>query len=249
MSANTNIDENMDRFRGMKEEAARDMDRLGTDDVPGVVEIWRDGDPLLLIISPQIDRDLVLDAAYFAIPAFAADRAIVMLDAHFSTEPTNPKTGKPWEQGEMQKACDEDGACSLGIITDCLLINDVTADSYKMATLPYHVNKEAKQVHWQDDKDSFQELDEGATVTGRVPDTLRAAFEETSPFANLEDDDLEISPQEARQAEDAAAILRIIMGGYGVLFSGSNREWLEAVQDMLKHNPLGVELQMENLNA
>lgn len=243
--------EDLDRFRIMKEGAVADMDDRGTDDLDGLVEVWRDGEPIVFIVTP-IDRDKALDAAHFAVRGFRADRIIVSLDSHYTTQANNPSTGKPWGPGEMQKACDEDGACSLGIITDALVINTVTKDSLTMYTLPYHVDKDAKQVHWQRNEDTDSE---GATLEGLVPDVLRAAFQgrplidEFIEDTGIDPIGMEPDPKKRQIAEDAAIIFRLAAEGYGVMFANSDAEWIEGVQGALAQNPFADMLGMEVVDA
>lgn len=239
MSDTLTLNEDMSRFRSLKEEAVRDMEIRGTDDIQPLIEVWRDGGPIMFIMCRNVDRDEGLDAAYFAIRGLAADRIVLMLDAHVTSTMTNPKTGKDWGPGEMQAACDEDGACDLGLITDCLVINDVTRDGdFTLHTLPYHVNKDAKEVHWQaGEHDRHMKEDEEATLQGIVPETLRAAFAEKTFFeeyieqTGLDPEDEGLTNLEARAMQDAVSTFRLLTQGYAIVFTSNNREWVELVKD------------------
>lgn len=242
----TLTEEDFERIRAMKEDAAERAPERGTDDMNGFIELWRDGKPILVLFTPDVDRDQVLDAAWFAIPAIDADRAIVVMDAHLSTAKNNPNTGEPWGPGEMQKACHEDGACLTGIITDCLIVNDIWRDgTYRMNSLMYHIDEPAKaagdqpvSVHWQKDEDTANDLStaEGVELGGLVPDVLRKAFERDMNVDMPEDIrqmEQEMGAVKARAAKDAAAVGRLVMQGYGVALMHDDPEWFEIVNDLL----------------
>lgn len=235
-------DKDFNRFRAMKEGAVEDMDIRTTDDIQGMVEVWRDGAPICFIITPDVDRDQVLEASYVAIRGLSPDRVIVAMDAHVSYEANNPKTGEPWKNGEMQAACDDDGACELGLITDCIVINDVTPDSYTMITLPYHVNKDAKQVHWQRDKDMTATSGGDEVLSGLVVDTIAGAFNERPFFEEFLEEVAEagvrtnieaLEPEKVRLSQDAAIMVRLLSQGFGVVLTSPDQEWTEFVRGFI----------------
>lgn len=240
MSLTTVNDENLSRFRSLKEQAVADMEDRGTDDIQPLIEVWRDGEPILFIMCPNVDRDEGLDAAYYSIRGLAADRIVMMLDAHVTKNMTNPKTGKPWGPGEMQAACDDDGACNLGLITDCLVINDVSRDgNFTMHTLPYHVNKDAKEVHWQEgENEHTMKEDDESKLEGLIPNVLRDAFakptffDEYSKQIGLSPEEAGLSKVEAQAMQDSVTVFRMLTMGQAVVFTSSNREWM----DLLKEN-------------
>lgn len=242
---NTMTDEELQRFRLMKEDAAERAAERGHDDMNGIVEVWRDDEPLLTIFTPNVDRDEALNAVWFAVPALNADRVVVAMDAHLTRQMENPTTGEPWKHGEMQKACHEDMMCRTGVITDCLIINDARRDgTYQMQTLAYHVDEQAKAdggrpvaVHWQpvgDESHVLSDDDPDARLEGIVPDAIRGAFERTldvgDELSALEEEFTEV---EARAAKDAACIARLVMEGYGVAFSSSDEEHAATVGRLL----------------
>lgn len=257
----TMTDEELQRFRLMKEDAAQRAAERGHDDMNGIVEVWRDDEPLLTIFTPNVDRDEALNAVWFVVPAMNADRVVVAMDAHLTRQMENPATGEPWKQGEMQKACHEDGACATGVITDCLIINDARRDgTYRMQTLAYHVDEQAKAdgdrpvaVHWQPvgDESHMLDGDADARLEGLVPDTIRGAFQRTldsDTDAELAAMEAGIDPVDARAAKDAAAIARLVLEGYGVAFSSSDKEHAETVSKLLS-SLAGAGIQMEAVDA
>lgn len=225
----------MDRYREMKEHGVARMDETGTDDVPPLIELWRDGDPLLTIFCPDVDRDMALAAIHFAIPRINADRSVSVMDAHVTNEMVNPTTGKPWAPGEMQHACDQEGACDIGTLTDCLAITDYRRDgTHAMTTLPYHVDKDAKKVHWATDSPHHHEFNDGE-ISGYVPDVIQQAFRANPETIHalppeLPDDELIV-----RALKDAYTIIELTRGGYGVAFMATekNKALFEHIKGIL----------------
>lgn len=234
--------EHLEAFREMKEEAAQLAPERGTHDMNAVLEVFRDGEPLLAIFCPNVDRDQLLDAAWFIVPIVEADRIIAVMDAHLARTTENPTTGQPWQQGEMQKACTEDMLCRSGVITDCLVINDVRRDgTYHMHSLTYHVDEAAKDagepvsVHWQREGDDVHHLGgDGERLEGLVPDALRRCFEQESKTElDALARGLNVAPKDAIAARDAAAITRLVIQGYGVALAGSDEDYLTTVTSLL----------------
>lgn len=235
--------EDLNRFRAMKEDCAKAAPERGTDDMHGFVEVWRDGKPVFAIIT-NVDRDEVLGAINFIVPAVEADRVIVAMDAHLSHQQENPTTGKPWQPGEMQKACHEDKLCSTDVITDCLIISDARRDgTYRMHALMYHIDEAAKEagdqpvaVHWQETEDAFTE-DAETALDGLVPEVIRDSFKKEMG-TEIPEDILEVenllTPIQRQAAKDAAAAGRLVMAGIGVALMGDDDEWFEIVSNLLK---------------
>jgi hypothetical protein len=257
---NALTDAELNRFRELKETFASQAPMTGTDDMPGVVEVWRDGQPLVMIVTPEVNRDQALEAAWFSAQAFEADRIIVVMDAHLSPIMENPTTGQPWGPGEMSKACHDDGLCGTNVITDCLIVNDVHRDgAYAMHTLTYHVDEAARQkgdapvgVHWQPDGDDYSFSTDGdgkmTALEGLVPDALREAFKQDQLVRPTSLDDLDqLSEVEKQAAQDAAAMTRLLLDGYGVAVARQdNSEWSELVQSLLaRFRELGETLMSE----
>lgn len=241
MSLTTVNDEDLiTRFRKLKESAVEDMEERGTDDIQPLIEVWRDGEPILFIMCPNVDRDEGLDAAYYSIRGLAADRIVMMLDAHVTKNMTNPKTGEPWGPGEMQAACDDDGACDIGLITDCLVVNDVSRDgNFTMHTLPYHVNKDAKEVHWQQEGEHERTMkeDDESKLEGLIPSVLRDAFskptffEEYTKEVGLSPEEEGLTKVEAQAMQDSVTVFRMLAMGLAIVFTSSNQEWMELLKE------------------
>ena len=171
---------NIDGLKHLKESKVRDSAGVeGDDDLNPMVEVFRAGVLVALIVAPHVDRDQGLHACRIAAVGFSADKISMVMDAHMASAPVNPKTGKEWGPGEMQRACHEDGACAVGLITDCLLVMDAyRTGRIVQSTLPYHVHAEAKTVRWVVDE-HVGTLDTDTPnneLQGIVPDAVRDAF-------------------------------------------------------------------------
>lgn len=156
--------------------AGADFDVKGSDDIAPVV-LFKDADgPVAFCFVHDIDRDHALDAMFRLTQVFSATEILCAFDSHFSSSAVNPATGQPWGEHEMQRACDEDGACSLGIITDTIAINAFRADGAEWwVNLPYHVGYTNHEVHWQE-REVFHCDDKGTLVDGLIPDVARQAL-------------------------------------------------------------------------
>jgi hypothetical protein len=148
------------------------------DDDPGdIAPFERDGQLLATARASDVDRDEGLAIALIGVSGYHADAVLWVADAHMTTEPINPNTGKPWGPGEMQNACDNDGACAVGLLRDCLLIvrYERGLGITHNTQMPYVVDKEARVVRW----DSAERRPEPNTSQGFIVDVLADAFTNT----------------------------------------------------------------------
>jgi hypothetical protein len=157
-------------------------------DIPPIV-IWeRGGKPVAVAQVDQVDRDLGLEALHRGRIGYGATSATFIVDAHQTHTVINPTTGERWAPGEMQDLCDREGACEIGLLTDCLMLVHYRAkgDAFWSTSMPYHVDKAAHEVHWQNDKSvSTEEEQEDLHLDGYVPDVIRVAFKENDLFTEL----------------------------------------------------------------
>lgn len=159
--------------KSTKEKLVREAGPGIQDDICPIVVFERDGIQVAVCHAPQVDRDLGLAIASIGAPGYGADEMLFAVDAHYTTQPLNPRTGKPWQPGEMQKACDHEGACDVGVTTDCLMVLTVNlAGEMRWMNVPYHVDKATRETHWLD----TEFMPEDLQLAGLVPDTLRDAM-------------------------------------------------------------------------
>ena len=155
----------------------------GTDrgDVPPVVLAERKGKPVSLIMAGQGNKMLGLHAAKLARIGMDVDTITVMFDAHMA----GLREGETVEQfreryppGSMQRMCDEEGACELGEIIDCITVQRVTRTDTVGASLPYHYHGVGTTFRWDEEKIAVQsEVLSGEKrlerMSGMLSDALR----------------------------------------------------------------------------
>lgn len=202
--------------RDVKEEHVRKLIG-GTGDIPPMVFFERAGAIVATAVAPEVDRDQGLAIAEIGIPGFAADAVTWVADTHMAKTPTNPATGKPWGPNEMQNACDNDGACAVGVLQDALLLVRVERHLGMRTThLPYDVDKAKRATTWHD----VVEFDaKGMDVQGLIPETLREAFaERTTRAALIAQNALPIGlPERQQQSVDAVIVTLLKAGGATVV--------------------------------
>jgi hypothetical protein len=160
-------------------------------DIPPTVFVERDDELLCIVIAPQVDKELGLQAILFMKKGFDPDYLTIMLDAH-----TTLMGGKSIEEqkrmaekyikkpGSMQKACDEEGACELGEIADCIVVQRVDRDgNMVMATLPYSYHGKGTKFTWMDEHSFIMdETKDGARIGGFVADNIRHIMKHEKPI-------------------------------------------------------------------
>lgn len=166
---------------------------------------------LLEVICNKVDRDEGLTTALL-LAAMDCIAIAVTFDAHVATSDINPRTGKKWEEGEMQGLCDGEGACDTGLLTDCLMTTAVFATG-KVAFYnhSYHFHEAKGEVAWVEE-DYLVDLPDNAQpeLQGYVPETLRdVMIEGRARSALLMESGLVQLPPHARAHRDAG-ILRAL---------------------------------------
>jgi hypothetical protein len=118
-----------------------------------------------------------------------ADEIIAVFDAHVRV--VEKKFLEDYEYGDMQKACDEEGACETGQISDCLschLINDQLEGEVQMMPYFYH-GKGGVPFEWRDHKGVGEKPqkpdDEGVRFEGIIPDSLKQIMSATPRVAEM----------------------------------------------------------------
>lgn len=146
------------------------------DDICPAVAVFRDGELVARVHAWEVNRDVGLRALLAAVSGFRADYAVMVQDAHMSSHHTKPD-GTPWGPNEMQRLCDDEGACEIGYITDCLTLlgraRTETDPLVEGISLPYHVHKTARSVAWQEDHHTNN--------AGLLAETMHEAFAKPVP--------------------------------------------------------------------
>lgn len=166
----------------------------------------RDGTPQLLVVTPMLDKNQGLKVVQFLRVGMAIDEVVLVVDGH--TILTRGKSKEEIERlqekyvgkaGSMQKACDEEGACSLGEIADSLVVHHLNKNRrISLGSYPYfyHGKDGGAEFRWlEEDKSEMLDvplrLDEknppkGESVGGYVPCTLYQIMEEPTHIDSKE---------------------------------------------------------------
>lgn len=158
--------------------------------VPAMLEAWVEGEGSIWTVwigdtGNSNPRDCGLYAARLMASLTNCDYLLFSFDTHMSQHQINPTTGKPWEPGEMQRMCDEEGYCDTGNIRDNLAVAIVRRSDAKIhfASIPYHFHK-GEVMYFDPGPPVSEWTDENAGVMqGRIPDGLREAMTE-EPITN-----------------------------------------------------------------
>ena len=173
-------------------------------DITPTVIVERDGETCAVVIAPQVDKELGFQAAAMAQAGFDPDALIVLLDAHVNQ--MSLKEGQTAEQAEqeyrkrfpkgMQHACDTEGACATGEITDCLVCHRIDREgTITMVSLPYSYHgKDGPPFQWLDQDERYKGITtpqiskvngEGYQLQGKIPEVLREIMATPSLFEKV----------------------------------------------------------------
>lgn len=150
-------------------------------DMPPTIFAYRDG-LLCTITANQIDKDYAFWAARICRTMLDVEFIVVALDSHMyelEEGETEEEYRKKFPPGSMQKMCDEEGACELGVITDCLACHvfDTTGE-IDGTSLPYDYHGKGTTFKWKElsprIQEGIQEAGENVQFSGIVPETLKA---------------------------------------------------------------------------
>lgn len=165
--------------RATKEQTVARSPQDDPGDMCPAVLFERDGAFVAAGNAPDVDRDMGLELARVGIRGFAADSIIWCADAHVTNQQVNPATGEPWGPNGMQNACDNEGACLIGVLQDCLMVTcvDRALGVTNFQTIPYEVDKETRTVDWVEGPEwARADWLEKGVKNGYIVDVLMRAF-------------------------------------------------------------------------
>ena len=153
-------------------------------DVLPTVIAERNGEVFAIVVAPNVDKEMALRASTI-LRQGGADALTLILDAH--VRHVNSKDGdeflKNYKHGDMQRACDEEGACSLGIISDCLICQRIdSSGKVTLRILPYDYHGQGTEFKWKEET----EQPEGVQYDGYIVETLRSIMNHQSLADNEE---------------------------------------------------------------
>lgn len=134
--------------KGLKEKAvARPPDDPG--DIEWAVTWYRDDQIVAHGIADRVDRDRGLQMCAIGIQGFEADMVEMAMDAHMTDQRFEERYGRLPDPGELQQLCDNEGACEIGLTTDCIVANRMWRDGHTvMISLPYHVDRRRQELEF-----------------------------------------------------------------------------------------------------
>ena len=122
-------------------------------DDPGDIEPrvvwWRDGQLVAQGFCDRVDRDRGLQMACIGIEGFGADQIDFAVDAHMTDQRFVQQFGRLPDPHELQNLCDNEGACQVGLTTDCIIVQRIWRDGHTvMISLPYHVDRRRQELEF-----------------------------------------------------------------------------------------------------
>jgi hypothetical protein len=133
--------DSLDRIKRTKDTWVK-IDERG--DIPPVVIVEKNGEDLCTVFAPQVDKMMGLRAAQVLRQGFDPDYMTVMFDAHYAQgkkDESEEEFAERFPAGSMQKMCDEENACAVGLTT----ISDEN-DPESEATFSGHIPSALKSI-------------------------------------------------------------------------------------------------------
>lgn len=175
--------------RTMKEVKVADVRRrsprrLWETDIHPLIEGWRGEEPVVGMITEQIDRDQALLSARHLIKGFGLDTVVLVTEGWHPVgeyNEANPMTGKRWAPGEMQDAAEHHDALGRGWLMEAINVIAVNrAGDMALRVQDYTITQREGptrvELAWGESLDS----DEGDAVAGgHVPSSLARYMNET----------------------------------------------------------------------
>lgn len=161
----------------------RNPRRLWETDLRPLIEGWRGEEPVCSIITAEIDRDQALRAARAVIRGFGADSLVVITEGWHPAQEyttTNPRTGRPWEHGQMQDLAEHHDALGRGWLIESLNVLAVNrAHDLAMGTQDYRVVQHEAPARLEIEWGELLSNDfHDAKVAGYVPASLARYMDE-----------------------------------------------------------------------
>lgn len=155
-------------------------------DMPPVLMPMKGNQLLAYAIAPELDRTIGLDGARLMRQAMDMDTMVLVQDGHmpinnYAKEFSDKVERGDYVHGEMQRMCDDEGACVEKKLTDCLIVQRVTATGGSMMqviTYDYRGDKGKVEVEWTPQHDFAAGMlytgDDRAEIGGFQSESLHA---------------------------------------------------------------------------
>jgi hypothetical protein len=129
---------------------------------------WFRGDRLIAEgLADAVDRERGLQMAAIGIMGFGADRVECAFDTHMADNSFFEKYGRTPDPGELERLCENGGACEIGLITDAITIMTLTRDgSSTLLSLANHVDIKREEVEFISKAKAKKARHADKTITG-----------------------------------------------------------------------------------
>jgi hypothetical protein len=154
-------------------------------DLPPVVMGLKNGKLISYVIAGNLDRDDGLLISSLVRRALGVDTLYVVMDGHvpigaYKKEMEKLIDENKYQRGDMQKMCDEEGACEVDKISDCLVftrVDDKGGISVGIHSYKYYGKGDGGQIQWTPENDFMMPILEKAQMSGAVNDSLLETME------------------------------------------------------------------------
>jgi hypothetical protein len=151
----------------------------GDADLRPTIIFERNGQRIATVESPTMHKEAGLRAAHLGAQGYGADAITILLDAHAKVMQPGEALPAP---GQLQKMCDEEGACDLDLITDLIIAQRHSRyQKGQMATLPYKYHGPETTFRWThggvESSDASDDVNSKTRFDGFISDCLIEALE------------------------------------------------------------------------
>lgn len=215
-------------------------------DLPPTVLVERYDALEAIIMSPDIDKNLALQAAALAKLGFDPDSLILIFDARMTQTLDKKNYNEAIDDFQnkypygLQNVCESNK--SQKDIVDCLICYQINRHcEIQLAVIPYeHKSKQNKRsFEWLDNKMEYNannKWSDQINLSGFIPDSLKQImsskklFEQVPALKDLAENYGRFSEEKARFHAARAVVSLLLKDGFMVtdLISGKHPEWTEA---------------------
>jgi hypothetical protein len=156
-------------------------------DMPPFIIIEREGVPLLMVMAPQVDKNLALKAALLCRKGFACDAITFVADCHMFRPPVglSPEESRKLVDDVREKYGSYQDAFKQGVegvteslsVVRCKLVPRVVEGKVTFISVAYE--SQNKDVIWGEET-TMEDGVGGARFEGNIPSALRAILKEPS---------------------------------------------------------------------
>ena len=144
------FDEIVDRTRAMARRLKLNCleDPESSDDIPTVVEVYREGEVAVVLMWSSAPNAEGLDQV--AAAGFVPDVLTVVSDTWFAAQELNPRTGRAWQDDELRALADDPAAWANGSIYEGLLVVAADRSSGRATCEPVLYRRTDDAIEWVD---------------------------------------------------------------------------------------------------